>query len=333
MILLTGGLGYIGSHLAAHLMRLGHDVILVDNLSNARMEVLQRLEYIAGRYVTFFRLDIRNTPALQKIFEQYAISVVIHCAGMKSNTDSPMQPLDYYNSNVGGTMSLLRVMQRTGVSNLVYGSSAVVYGEPESLPVAEDAPLNPLTPYGKSLQLCEEMMHDLVRAEGDWRVAVLRYFNVAGAHPDGVLGEAPSGIVTNLLPYLAQVARGERSQLEVFGDDFETPDGSGVRDFIHVIDVVEGHMQALNWLFNQQQATFEVFNLGRGQGTSVLELMDLFNQTTGQIAPFEVVERRFGDVGEIYADTQKAKTAFGFEAKRDAQSMVADLWKFYQQLS
>lgn len=332
MILLTGGLGYIGSHLAAHLMRLGHDVILVDNLSNARMEMLQRLEYIAGRYVTFFRLDIRNTPALQKIFEQYAISVVIHCAGMKSNTDAAMQPLDYYNSNVGGTMSLLRVMQRTGVRNLVYGSSAVVYGNPVTLPIAEDAPLNPLTPYGKSLQLCEEMMHDLVRAEGDWRVVVLRYFNVAGAHPDGVLGEAPSGIVTNLLPYLAQVARGERSQLEVFGDDYDTPDGSGVRDFIHVTDLVDGHMKALDWLFRQQQATFEVFNLGRGQGTSVLEMMNLFNQTIGKIVPFETLERRAGDVAELRADTTKAKNVLGFEATQDVDTMVKDLWKFYQQL-
>jgi UDP-glucose 4-epimerase len=333
MILLTGGLGYIGSHLAAALMAGGHEVILVDNLSNARMEMLERLEFMAGRYVTFFRLDIRNTPALQKIFEQYAITAVVHCAGMKATTDSAMQPLDYYNANVGGTMSLLRVMQRTGVRNLVYGSSATVYGNPTQLPVSESAALNPLTPYANSNRMCEDILRDLVTAEGDWRIAILRYFSVAGAHPSAVIGEWPSGIASNLMPYLAQVAREQRTHLEIFGNDYDTPDGTGVRDYIHVMDVVDGHMQALHWLFNQPQQAFDIFNLGRGEGVSVKQMLDAFEAVLGRRLPHEVVQRRQGDAAAVYADVSRARELLGFEAKRNVHDMAKDMWTFYQTLT
>jgi UDP-glucose 4-epimerase len=333
MILLTGGLGYIGSHLAAALMAGGHEVILVDNLSNARMEMLERLEFMAGRYVTFFRLDIRNTPALQKIFEQYAITAVVHCAGMKATTDSAMQPLDYYNANVGGTMSLLRVMQRTGVRNLVYGSSATVYGNPTALPVSESAALNPLTPYANSNRMCEDVLRDLVTAEGDWRIAILRYFSVAGAHPSAVIGEWPSGIASNLMPYLAQVAREQRTHLEIFGNDYDTPDGTGVRDYIHVMDVVDGHMQALHWLFNQPQQAFDIFNLGRGEGVSVKQMLDAFEAVSGRRLPHEVVQRRQGDAAAVYADVSRARELLGFEAKRNVHDMAKDMWTFYQTLT
>lgn len=333
MILLTGGLGYIGSHMAATLMADGHDVILVDNLSNARMEMLERLEFMAGRYVTFFRLDIRNTPALQKIFEQYAISAVVHCAGMKATTDSAMQPLDYYNANVGGTMSLLRVMQRTGVRNLVYGSSATVYGNPTQLPVTEQAPLNPLTPYANSNRMCEDILRDLVTAEGDWRIAVLRYFSVAGAHPSKVIGEWPSGIASNLMPYLAQVAREQRTHLEIYGNDYDTPDGTGVRDYIHVMDVVEGHIQALHWLFSQPNQAFDIFNLGRGEGVSVQQMLDTFSKVAGRELPAEVVERRIGDAAAVYADVSYAQDQLKWKAKRSVEDMAQDMWAFYQTLN
>lgn len=330
MILITGGLGYIGSHMAATLMAQGHEVIVVDNLSNARMDVLERLEYLAGRYVTFVRVDIRNTPALQKVFEQYAITGVLHCAGIKVATDSPMQPLDYYNTNVGGLMSLLRVMQRTGVRHMIYGSSALVYGE-QAAAVAETTTLNPQTPYANSCKIAEDMLRDLAMAEPDWRIAVLRYFNVAGAHPSGALGEWPNGISTNLMPYLGQVARGERETVEIYGEDYATPDGTSVRDYVHVMDVVDAQMQAFRWLFSQAQA-FGTFNIGRGDAVSVQQMVDKFSEISGQPINTERMPRRTHDVASLVADMAHTQAVLQWQPTRSLDDIVKDTWAFYQAL-
>ncbi|MEC7120804.1 MAG: UDP-glucose 4-epimerase GalE [Pseudomonadota bacterium] len=331
MILITGGLGYIGSHMTAALMAQGHEVIVVDNLSNARMDMLERLEYLAGRYVTFVRVDIRNTPALQKVFEQYAITAVVHCAGLKVAADSPMQPLDYYNANVGGLMSLLRVMQRTGVRHLIYGSTALVYGDQPS-PLSEQLPAAPQTPYANSCKFCEDMLHDLALAETDWRIAVLRYFNVAGAHPTGVIGEWPNGISSNLMPFLAQAARGERESVEVLGDDYETVDGSAVRDYVHVMDVIDVQMQAFHWLFSQPHA-FGVFNIGRGEGVSVKQMIAQFAALTERPIEMEVLPRRAGDVPELVANIEQARTVLQWQPSRSLDDIIQDTWKFYQSLN
>jgi len=330
MILITGGLGYIGSHMAATLMAQGHEVIVVDNLSNARMDVLERLEYLAGRYVTFVRVDIRNTPALQKVFEQYAITGVLHCAGIKVATDSPMQPLDYYNTNVGGLMSLLRVMQRTGVRHMIYGSSALVYGE-QAAAVAETTTLNPQTPYANSCKIAEDMLRDLAMAEPDWRIAVLRYFNVAGAHPSGALGEWPNGISTNLMPYLGQVARGERETVEIYGEDYATPDGTSVRDYVHVMDVVDAQMQAFRWLFSQAQA-FGTFNIGRGEAVSVREMIAKFTEVSAQPIATELLPRRAHDAASLVADMAHTQAVLQWQPTRSLDNIVKDTWAFYQAL-
>ncbi len=330
MILITGGLGYIGSHMAAALLAQGHEVVVIDNLSNARMDILERLEYLANRYVTFVRVDIRNTPALQKVFEQYAITAVLHCAGIKVATDSPMQPLDYYNTNVGGLMSLLRVMQRTGVRHIIYGSSALVYGDQTGY-LAETAELKPQTPYANSCNMAEQMLRDLALAEPDWRIAVLRYFNVAGAHPSAALGEWPNGISTNLMPYLGQVARDERAAVEVYGQDYPTPDGTALRDYIHVMDVVDAQIQAFHWLFSQAQA-FGTFNIGRGEATSVQQMIDQFAKTSGQPIATELMPRRPADPTSILADMSHTRTVLQWQPSRSLEDIVQDTWAFYQAL-
>lgn len=331
MILITGGLGYLGSHLATTLLAQGHEVVLVDNLMNSRMEMLERIEYLAGRYVTFFKLDIRNTPALGRVFEQYAITGVVHLAAMKSPVDSVMQPLDYYNDNLVGLLSLLRVMQRTGVRNLVFSSSAAVYAPPEVLPVREDARIDPVTPYGRSKAMGERILQDLYAAEPDWSIAILRYFNPAGAHESGVLGEWPNGMSTNLMPYIAQVASEQRDMLEIFGDDYDTEDGTGVRDYIHVQDLIDGHIAALHWLYDQERAC-GVFNLGRGEGVSVHQMLQAFSDVVGRELPYTVMPRREGDLDSVYADVTQAKTVLGFEAKRTIEDMARDMWRFHSQM-
>ena len=330
MILITGGLGYIGSHMAATLMAQGHEVIVIDNLSNARMDVLERLEYLAGRYVTFVRVDIRNTPALQKVFEQYAITAVLHCAGIKVATDSPMQPLDYYHTNVGGLMSLLRVMQRTGVRHMIYGSSALVYGDqPQAL--TENTPLAPHTPYATSCKIAEDMLRDLAAAEPDWRIAVLRYFNVAGAHPSAALGEWPNGISTHLMPYLAQAACGERDVVDLYGSDYPSVDGTAVRDYVHVMDVVDAQMQVFRWLFSQTQA-FGTFNIGRGEAVTVKQMADKFAEISGQPIATESQPRRPHDVASLVADMSHTQTVLQWQPSRGLDDIVKDTWAFYQAL-
>ncbi|TEU26453.1 UDP-glucose 4-epimerase GalE [Alkanindiges illinoisensis] len=329
MILVTGGLGYIGSHMAAILLANGHDVILVDNLCNSKMEVLERLEYMAGRYVTFIRLDVRNTPALQRTIEQYAVTAIVHTASNKSIPDSINQPLDFYNNNVTCTTSILRAMQRTSVKTLLLCSSLAVYGADQAEPVTEDTVFNPASPYAKSLQMSEQIVRDVAQADTDWRIAIMRYGNVAGAYPTGVLGEWPGSLPSNLMPYLVQLARQERETLEIYGDQYTTIDGTGVRDYIHVLDVAEANMHALSWLFNQVQA-LEAFNICTGKGTSVKEVAEIFADVTQQPVPQQVVGARAGDVGSLVGNPEKAQKILNWQAKRSVEEMATDLWRFYQ---
>lgn len=331
MILVTGGLGYIGSHMAAILMANGHEVILVDNLSNTRMEVLERLEYMAGRYVTFIRQDIRNTPALQRIFEQYAVQAVVHCAGSKSISDSVLQPLDYYNNNLTCTTSLLRAMQRSGIRTLVFASSLAIYGADQSEPIKEDHELIPLNPYNKGLQMSEQIIRDVMAVERDWRIAIMRYGNVAGAFPTGIIGELSSGVAGNLWPALTQTARGDRDYIEIYGDQYKTLDGTAVRDYVHVMDVVEANMHALGWLFSQPQAV-EAFNIARGEGHSVKQIIDTFSETIEKPLQQQILAPRDGDVGSLIADVNKAKEILNWSAKRDVKQMAEDVWRHYQLL-
>lgn len=330
MILVTGGLGYIGSHMAAILLANGHEVILVDNLSNSKMEVLERLEFMAGRYVTFMRLDIRNTPALQRVFEQYAVQAVVHCAGMKTIPDSLTQPLDFYNNNLTCTTSLLRAMQRSGIKTLVFSSSLAVYGAEQADAVLEAQAFKPATPYQKCLQMAEEILLDIYRADSDWRIAVMRYANVAGAYQTGVIGEWPSSVPNNLVPFLAQVARQEREHVEIYGDQYATVDGTGLRDYVHVMDVVEANMYALGWLFNQTQAVCEAFNVARGEGYTVKQVVSIFEKITEQPIPQQLAPGRDGDVASLLADVSKAKSLLKWEAKRSVEDIVTDMWRFYQ---
>ncbi|ONG37612.1 UDP-glucose 4-epimerase GalE [Alkanindiges hydrocarboniclasticus] len=329
MILVTGGLGYIGSHMAAILLANGHDVILVDNLCNSKMEVLERLEYMAGRYVTFIRLDVRNTPALQRTIEQYAVTAIVHTASTKAIPDSINQPLDFYNNNVTCTTSILRAMQRTSVKTLLFCSSLAVYGADQAEPVTEDTAFSPASPYAKSLQMSEQIIQDVAQADTDWRIAIMRYGNVAGAYPTGVLGEWPGSLPSNLMPYLVQLARHERETLEIYGDQYKTPDGTGVRDYIHIMDAVEANMHALSWLFNQAQV-LETFNICTGKGTSVKEVAEIFAEVTQQPVPQQVVDARTGDVGSLVGNAEKAYTILSWQAKRSVEDMATDLWRFYQ---
>lgn len=332
MILVTGGLGYIGSHMAAILLANGHEVILVDNMSNSKMEILERLEFMAGRYVTFMRLDIRNTPAFQRVLEQYAVQAVVHCAGMKNIPDSVTQPLDFYNNNLTCTTSLLRAMQRSGIKTLVYSSSLAVYGADQADAVLETQAFKPATPYQKCMQMAEQIIQDVSDADSEWRVAVMRYGNVAGAYPTAVLGEWPSNVPNNLLPYVAQVARHDRDFVEVYGDQHATADGTGVRDYVHVMDAVEANMHALIWLFRQEGRTLEAFNIARGEAVSVKQVIAAFEKVTEQKIAHQVVNTREGDVSSLFGNVKKAKDLLKWEAKRSMEDIAQDLWRFYQTL-
>ncbi len=331
MILLTGGLGYLGSHMAAQIIEQGQEVVLIDNLSNSKQAVLNRLFTLTGKKIPFVQIDVRDKVALRAVFSQYPINQVVHFAGLKSVNESIQQPLEYYDNNVNGLITLLHVMKEVQVKTLVFSSTAAIYGEPEVLPIPESARQAPITPYGRSKQICEQVLQDLSRSEQGWKIAVLRYFNPAGAHPSGIIGEVPNGIPNNLVPYIAQVARDERPFLQVFGDDYQTVDGTGVRDFIHVQDLINGHVKALNWLLKQKQA-FEILNLGRGKGVSVKQMLDAFSITVGRELPFKVMARREGDSASVYADASYANTLLGWEATRTVDDMANDTWRFYENL-
>ncbi len=323
-ILLTGGAGYIGTHTAVVLLAAGHDVVLLDNLSNSSRDVLPRLAKITGRDVPLIEADVRDTARVAQALRDHACTAVVHFAGLKAVGESVQKPIDYFANNVQGTVSLLQAMQQTGVRNLVFSSSATVYGVPQYLPLDEQHPTSATNPYGRSKLHIEEILADLCASDAAWRVACLRYFNPAGAHASGLLGEDPQGIPNNLMPYVAKVAAGELPRLGVFGNDYDTPDGTGVRDYIHVMDLAQGHLAALRFL--QAASGWHAINLGTGRGYSVLEMVRAFEAASGKPVPYDIKPRRAGDVGSCYANPAKAKALLGWEAVRGLQEMCDSMW-------
>ncbi len=323
-ILLTGGTGYIASHAAAVLTRAGHDVVLFDNLSNSNADVVARLQGITGRMLPFVQADVRDTPALVETLQKHVCTAVIHFAGLKAVGESVQKPVEYFANNVQGTVSLLQAMQSTGVRQLVFSSSATVYGVPQYLPLDESHPTSATNPYGRSKLHIEEMLADLCVSDPTWRVACLRYFNPVGAHASGLMGEDPSGVPNNLMPYVSKVAAGELPSLGVFGDDYDTPDGTGVRDYIHVMDLAQGHLAALNLL--QGQTGWHAFNLGTGHGYSVLDMVAAFERASGRSVPYDIKPRRSGDVASCYANPAKAAALLGWKATRDLKEMCNSTW-------
>lgn len=329
VILVTGGAGYIGSHTCVELLAAGYDLTVFDNFSNSSPEVLARVEALAGRGLRVYRGDIRDAAALDHALADSGAAAVVHFAGLKAVGESVEQPLRYYDNNVVGTLRLLEAMGRAGVNTLVFSSSATVYGEPQVLPLTENHPLSATNPYGRSKLVIEDMLRDLHRAEPAWRIAILRYFNPVGAHASGRIGEDPLGVPNNLLPYVAQVAVGRREYLNVWGNDYATPDGTGLRDYIHVVDLARGHLKALERL--QAQAQCFSCNLGTGTGYSVLDIVRAFEQASGRAVPYRVGPRRAGDVAACYADPQQAQHLLGWRAERDLAQMCRDAWNWQVQ--
>ncbi|MFB9242238.1 UDP-glucose 4-epimerase GalE [Massilia antarctica] len=325
-ILVTGGLGYIGSHTCVELIAAGHEPIAFDNLSNSQRTVLGRVERITGQPLTFIEGDIRDPAALDAAFNAHQIGAVIHFAGLKAVGESVSQPLRYYDNNVAGSLALFHAMQRHGVAALVFSSSATVYGDPVSVPIREDFALSATNPYGRSKLIIEDMLRDIAKAEPSWRIALLRYFNPVGAHESGLIGEEPNGIPNNLLPYIAQVAEGRRAFLSVYGGDYPTPDGTGMRDYIHVVDLAIGHVKTLSKLATGPGIV--TYNLGTGRGNSVLEMVRAFEQASGKQVPYQIVARRPGDIAACYADPALAETELGWKAQRDVAQMCVDAWRW-----
>ncbi len=325
-VLVTGGAGYIGSHTCVELLNAGHDVIVVDNLSNSRRESLRRVAQITGREVALEVADIRDRAALRRIFSAQPVDAVIHFAGLKAVGESVQQPLRYYQNNVEGTLTLLDVMREHAVHNLVFSSSATVYGDPHTVPIREDFPLSATNPYGRSKLMIEEILRDLGHTDEPWRIALLRYFNPVGAHTSGLIGEDPNGIPNNLMPYVTQVAVGKLTQLSVFGDDYPTPDGTGVRDYIHVVDLAIGHLRALDKLATQPGVV--AYNLGTGNGYSVLQMIAALEKASGRTVSYTVVGRRPGDVASCYADPAFASNELGWRAERGVDEMARDAWSW-----
>lgn len=327
-ILVTGGAGYIGSHACVELLLAGHEVVIFDNFSNSHPEALRRVEQITGRRLILVEGDIRDQAAVEATLRQYGCKAVIHFAGLKAVGESVEKPLTYYDNNVIGTHRLLVAMQNTGVGTLVFSSSATVYGEPQHLPLAEDHPLSATNPYGRSKLVIEDMLRDVYRANPNWRIAILRYFNPVGAHDSGLIGEDPQGVPNNLMPFVAQVAVGRREYLNVWGNDYRTRDGTGVRDYIHVVDLALGHLKALERLVEPQCVAV---NLGTGVGYSVLEVVKAFEDACGQSIPYRVFPRRPGDVASCYADPSHAVRYLGWSAQRDMAAMCRDHWNWQKQ--
>jgi UDP-glucose 4-epimerase len=324
-ILLTGGAGYIGSHTVVELLQAGHEVVVVDNLVNSKREALRRVERITGRPVTFYQVDLRDREGVTAVFQAHPCDAVIHFAGLKAVGESVAMPLAYYDNNLGGTLTLCQVMAEQGVKTLVFSSSATVYGDPTHVPVTEASPLGEATnPYGRSKAIIEKILQDLHRSDPAWNIALLRYFNPVGAHVSGLIGEDPNGVPNNLLPYVAQVALGKRPFLRIFGDDYPTPDGTGVRDYIHVVDLAIGHLRALDKLAEGPGVV--IYNLGTGVGYSVLEVVGAFARASGQEIPYQIVARRSGDVASVYADPSQAAAELGWRATRGLAEMCTDAW-------
>ena len=325
-ILITGGTGFIGSHTAVALLAAGRDVVLYDNLTNSRREVVDRIAQIAGRVPRFVEGDVRDREHLARVLRETGSDGVIHFAALKAVGESVREALAYYDVNVGGTLALCQAMAAVGVYSLVFSSSATVYGDPASLPIREDFPRSTTNPYGASKLILEDMLADVAAADPRWRIARLRYFNPIGAHESGLIGEAPNGIPNNLLPYIAQVACGQREKLSVFGGDYPTPDGTGVRDYIHVVDLAEGHLAALDYL--AANPGLLTVNLGTGRGYSVLEIVRAFERASGHAVPYEIVARRAGDIAACYADPTLARERLGWSARRNLDAMCRDAWRW-----
>ena len=326
MIFVTGGAGYIGSHTCVELLNAGHQVSVFDNFSNSQPEALNRVEHITGKKPLLFQGDIRDKAALFEALRQSQATAVIHFAGLKAVGESVAQPLAYYDNNVVGTVRLLEVMNACGIKALVFSSSATVYGDPQYLPLTEDHPLSATNPYGKTKLMIEDMLNDLYRSDTSWRINILRYFNPVGAHASGLIGEDPRGIPNNLLPYVAQVAVGRREFLNVWGNDYATSDGTGIRDYIHVVDLALGHLKALERL--QQGPQCQAINLGTGTGYSVLEMVRAFERASGRAVPYQIAPRRVGDVAACYADPAQALALLGWQAQRGLDAMCEDTWRW-----
>ncbi|MDE6797698.1 MAG: UDP-glucose 4-epimerase GalE [Ruminococcus sp.] len=325
-IVVTGGAGFSGSHTCVELLSNGYEIVIVDNLSNSKEAAVDRIEKITGKKVTFYNVDICDYDALSGVFRENDIEAVVHFAGLKAVGESVRKPLEYYTNNIYGTLILLKVMRENGCNKIVFSSSATVYGMNNIAPYTEDMPTSATNPYGYTKVMIEQILKDICVADSDFSAVALRYFNPIGAHDSGLLGEDPNGIPNNLVPYIAQVASGKLEQLSVFGDDYDTPDGTGVRDYIHVMDLAEGHVCAIDYAMKNKG--FEPVNLGTGKGSSVLEVVSAYEKACGKPIPKKITERRAGDIATCYADATKAKEVFGWEAKSDILQMCVDSWNF-----
>ena len=326
-ILITGGAGYIGSHTALELLNEGNEVVVYDNLSNSSRESIKRVEELTGKKIAFYEGDVLDEAALEKMFVEQKVDAVIHCAALKAVGESVQKPLEYYHNNITGTLSLMKVMRKVGVKNIVFSSSATVYGSPEIIPITEDCPKGQCTnPYGWTKSMMEQIMTDVQKAEPEWNVILLRYFNPVGAHKSGRIGEDPKGTPNNLMPYISQVAVGKLDKLGVFGDDYDTPDGTGVRDYIHVVDLAKGHVKAVQKL--QDKEGVSIYNLGTGVGYSVLDVLHAYEKACGKTLKYEIQPRREGDVATCYSDSAKAKRELGWVAEKGIEEMCADSWKW-----
>lgn len=324
-VLVTGGMGYIGSHTCVQMIQAGITPVIIDNLCNANKEVLNRINALTDVTPVFYQGDVRDEAFLERVFSEQNIDAVIHFAGLKAVGESVAKPLEYYDNNVNGSLVLARAMRKAGVKSLVFSSSATVYGDPASVPITEAFPTgNTTNPYGRSKYMVEQCLSDLFHAEPDWSITLLRYFNPVGAHPSGTMGEDPKGIPNNLMPFIAQVAVGRRAELAVFGNDYPTPDGTGVRDYIHVLDLADGHIAALNSV--GAKAGLHIYNLGTGQGSSVLDMVHAFAKACGHDVPYKLCPRRPGDIAECWASTEKAEAELGWKATRTIAQMTADTW-------
>ena len=332
MILVTGGAGYIGSHTVLELLNAGYDLVVYDNFSNASKESLRRVEELTNKKVLLQEGDIRDANRLQDVFSKYDITSVIHFAGLKAVGESVEKPLEYYDNNVCGTLRLLEVMRKNNCKEIVFSSSATVYGDPERTPIQEDFPTSATNPYGRTKLFIEEILKDLHRSDPEFKIAILRYFNPVGAHKSGRIGEDPNGIPNNLMPFISQVAVGKRERLNVFGGDYDTKDGTGVRDYIHVVDLALAHLKALEYLHKHKKMDAPlIVNIGTGQGYSVLEMVEAFKKASGKEVPYEIVDRRPGDIATCYADPSYAKEVLGWEATRGIEEMCEDAWRWQSQ--
>lgn len=325
-ILVTGGTGYIGSHTCVELLNKGYEVVVFDNLYNSKIEVVDKIEKITGKKIKFYKADMTDKESMRPVFEEHTFDAVIHFAGLKAVGESVAKPLLYYQNNIAGTLNLCEMMNEYGCKKIIFSSSATVYGSPKTVPITEDFPLSTTNPYGSTKRMLEEILSDLCVPDKDWSVVLLRYFNPIGAHESGLLGESPNGIPNNLMPYIMQVAVGKLPELGVFGDDYDTPDGTGVRDYIHVVDLAKGHVNAI------EKATTEtgvnIYNLGTGNGYSVLDIVKAFEAANGVTIPYVIKDRRPGDIAVCYADPKKAREELGWEANYDLQRMCEDSWRF-----